>query len=285
MKNILITGSSGFIGARLVQHLKNKGVRVFEFDMPDFDMTNADCFKPFLDEDITHVCHLAGKTFVPDSWKDPAEFYRINLLGTINVLEYCRQKNARLTHLSSYLYGEPEYLPIDENHILKANNPYSHSKLLADNACRFYLNNYGLNVSILRAFNVYGPNQNEIFLIPKIIRKIKNENMNSIDVLDLTPKRDFIYIDDLIEAIDSSLIGPEGVYNVGSGYSVSVEELIKTIQEVTGIYKEYYSCNETRPNEIFDLYADISKIKRHLHWEPKIDLKSGLSLCIQQFMD
>ncbi|NQV01604.1 MAG: GDP-mannose 4,6-dehydratase, partial [Bacteroidia bacterium] len=262
--------------------LRKKNIEVLEFDIPEYDVTRPESFDLSDDRKISHVFHLAGKTYVPESWKDPYEFYKVNVLGTVNVLEFCRQTNARLTYLSSYLYGDPDYLPIDENHPLKAANPYGHSKLLADNTCQFYLNHHGVNITILRAFNVYGPGQNEIFLIPKLINQFLDPGLERVEVFNLLPKRDFVYIDDLIHAIYLSLTAPSGIYNVGSGSSVSVEEVIRLIQELSGNKKDYHSLNEVWQNEIFDLYADISKIKRDYHWAPTIDIRQGLALCLKE---
>jgi len=96
MKTVLVTGSSGFIGSRLVLYLRKKNIEVLEFDIPEYDVTRPESFDLSDDRKISHVFHLAGKTYVPESWKDPYEFYKVNVLGTVNVLEFCRQTNARV---------------------------------------------------------------------------------------------------------------------------------------------------------------------------------------------
>ncbi len=132
MSCILVTRSDGFIGRALVKRLRIEGHIVKGFDLNLGDISQRGFLSNFSNETFQHIFHLAGKTFVPDSWKHPAEYYQVNLQGTIQVLELCRKSNARLTHIGSFLYGRPEYLPIDENHPIKAINPYSHSKILAD---------------------------------------------------------------------------------------------------------------------------------------------------------
>jgi nucleoside-diphosphate-sugar epimerase len=280
LKKILVTGSDGFIGRAVLKRLLKEGMEVEGFDLVHGDVTDPSCFDNYAAKGFFHVVHLAGKTFVPDSWKNPGDFYRINLMGTVNVLEFCRRTGAGLTYISSYLYGSPEYLPVDENHPVKSYNPYSHSKLLADNTCQFYERNFNLGVSVLRPFNAYGPGQPAHFIIPEIIQMVKDPSVEEVRVMDLRPKRDYVYIDDLVDAIFLSIGGEPGIYNVGSGKSVSVEEIIKSVMRLSGISKPYKAKGAERQNEIFDLYAGIGKISQALGWEPKTSFEEGLKRCI-----
>jgi nucleoside-diphosphate-sugar epimerase len=201
-------------------------------------------------------------------------------MGTVNVLEFCRQTGARLTFVSSYLYGEPDYLPIDENHPLKSYNPYSHTKLLAESACRFYADNYKIPITILRPFNAYGPGQPGQFLISEIIGKALNPAIPVIEVMDLRPKRDYVYIDDIVQALMLTMHAPVGIFNIGSGISISVEEIIKQTLKIAGIQKEYRAKGNFRPNEILDLYADIRKARAELGWQPVVSFEAGLENCV-----
>lgn len=280
MKKILVTGSDGFIGRVLVKRLHAEGFDVTGLDLAQGDITDPSCCEKIGETGFFHVIHLAGKTFVPDSWKDPAAFYKINLTGTVNVLEFCRRTGAGLTYISSYLYGSPEYLPIDENHPVKSYNPYSHSKLLADNTCQFYALNFKLRISILRPFNAYGPGQPSHFIIPEIIQMVKDPSVSEVRVMDLRPRRDYVYIDDLVDGIFRTINGEPGIYNIGSGQSVSVEDLIKTVMRLSGITKPYKAIGAERQNEIFDLYAGIEKARHALGWQPKTTFEEGLLKCI-----
>lgn len=281
MSEILVTGAKGFLGSALLAQLQSQGMKVYGIDVEQGDITLEDTLKPYEIKNITHVVHLAGKTFVPESWKHPFSFYQVNVMGTLNVLEFCRRTKASLTYISSYLYGEPESLPISENHPVKSYNPYSHSKVLAENACDFYSRAYGLKIVILRPFNAFGPGQPSRFIIPEIIERVKDPEVKVVEVMDLRPRRDYIFISDLTNAIRLSIHAPSGIFNLGSGYSVSVEEIIREVMEITGIHKEYRSRGTERPNEIFDLYADISRAKRELQWEPMIRFEEGLAQCLR----
>lgn len=282
-RKVLVTGSAGFIGKVLVWTLESHGFTVFPFDLEQGDIATDGSLAPFVDEGIGHVFHLAGKTFVPESWVNPSGFYQVNVMGTMNVLEFCRKTGARLTFMSSYLYGEPDYLPIDEAHPLKSYNPYSQSKLMADDSCRFYAKHFGVGVTILRPFNAYGPGQPGMFLIPEIIQKVLDPEVSVVEVMDLKPRRDFVFVDDLVEALLFSREMDPGIFNIGSGYSKSVEEIILQVMEESGIHKEYRSKGESRPNEIFDLYADIRQAAMKLGWAPRTSFESGIRQCIQAY--
>jgi len=281
---ILVTGANGFVGKHLVKRLKSTGYEVFTFDVAEGDLSLTGALDAFLEQGISHVFHLAGKTSVQESWTNPEEFYRINLNGTLTTLEFCRKSGAKMTHISSYLYGAPDYLPIDENHPLKAYNPYGHSKLIAENTCVFYRNNFDVQTCILRPFNIYGPGQPAHFLIQEVIEKVNKPLCETITVMDLSPRRDYIYIDDLIDAFLLSIDGKTGIYNLGSGESYSAAEIVDMIMTLSHISKAVVSSGTPRKNEILDLYADISKAARELGWTPKTSLEQGLKLSIQAYL-
>lgn len=278
-KHILVTGSEGFIGKKVVKTLRMLGHHVEEFDRNIGDISSYHFHYQRLD----HVIHLASLIFVPASWKDPKPFYQTNVIGTINVLELCRSLGCALTYISSYVYGTPQYLPVDEKHPVTPASPYNHSKLLAEEVCQFYYKTFNVPVTIFRPVNVYGPGQNTDFLIPKIIRQTFDDSISSIEVMDLKPRRDYLYIDDFIRAILASLNSVQfDIYNLGSGYSLSVEDVIKTILELSGTDKSYKARNEPREHEIWDVYADITKIKDQLGWTPATSFSEGIRLCIEK---
>lgn len=283
MKNVLVTGSNGFLGRSLIHSLRTNGYNVLEFDVDQGDLAGLDPLSSFVNRNIRHTFHLAGKTFVPDSWKTPSAFYRINIQGTVNVLEFCRQSGSSLTYVSSYLYGEPEYLPIDEKHPVKAYNPYSLSKKLAEEIVLSFTQQFKVRTTIFRPFNVYGPGQPNHFIIPAIIQQVLSPDVDVVEVMDLRPKRDYIYLDDVISAFLLSLEGTPDIYNLGSGYSVSVRKIIEEVMEISGVTKPFQDKNREREQEIFDLYADISRISDQLHWLPQTTFREGLTKCLKSY--
>lgn len=277
IKTVAITGSEGFVGYHLCQALEANKYKIIRLDVKNgFDVTKADCFdkSPTFDA----IIHLAARSFVPLSFKQPFDFYRDNYLGTLNVLEKIRKDNARLIFFSSYLYGKPNYLPIDEKHSICPHNPYAHSKLIGEMLCRGYHSDFEVPVVVFRPFNIYGPFQAKSFLIPEIFRQIKD---GTIILKDPRPMRDFIYINDVVNAVIKALTFEEKsfeIINLGSGYSISVADVVSAILKVfdiKGVSVKF--TNEMRQNEVMDCYSDITKAKNLLQWEPKYSFEKGIS--------
>lgn len=280
---ILITGASGFIGKTLTSRLRLKGHAILEVNTAKGSITDKQIFDVFKHEDIAHVFHLAAKTFVPDSWAETFNFYSVNVVGTENVLEFCREKNIPLTFVSAYIYGQPEKLPITEGHRIVPNNPYAHSKYLAEQLCEFYSRTFNLKIVIIRPFNVYGAGQDDKFLLPLIIRQFLESPM--IKVKDLDPRRDFVYIEDLVDALILSMNASCSTYNIGSGSSVSVKEIIDVIADILKIRKPVVSEKSVRKNEIPDIVADISKAAREFGWTPKHSFQAGMAKVLAAYTD
>ena len=282
----LVTGAAGFVGRRLVGHLRAAGHPVHPIDRSHGDISGAETLTPFRDSGVATVFHLAARTFVPDAWSDPVGFLDTNLSGTARVLEFCRATGARLVFLSAFVYGQPKVLPVPETADVRCSNPYAQSKFLAEQLCAFYAETLAVPATVLRPFNVYGPGQNARFLVPSILAQVRAGG--AIEVQDLEPRRDFIFVDDLIEAMVLAEQRKEvgyAVFNVGSGRSHSVAELIDVVQTEAGSALEIRSRGIKRIQEISDTVADLSKIRRELGWSPKHDLASGVKECWRAEME
>jgi nucleoside-diphosphate-sugar epimerase len=276
---ILVTGASGFVGRHLVPALEALGYAVRRLSRADGDIARSEL--PF--ENIAHVFHLAGKVFVPESWSDPRSFYEVNVLGTANVLEFCRRRGASVTLLSSYVYGRPQHLPIAEHHPLDPFNPYCHTKILAEEVGRFYEKAFRVPVTIVRPFNLYGAGQDERFLIPSLVRQAIAPEGEAIKLGDLRPKRDYLWIGDLVELLVVAFRqGARGTYNAGTGYSVSVEEMAQMVLRAAGTGKRLAASGEERPQEVMDVVADIGKARSELGWEPRTGLEEGIRRLVQE---
>ncbi|TGK48568.1 NAD-dependent epimerase/dehydratase family protein [Leptospira bouyouniensis] len=278
MNKILITGSTGFIGKTLVDYLKSNGFEILEFPREKGDITQKEIWKSIAK--VNYVVHLAARNFVPDSWKESSDFLESNVIGTSRMLEYAKEHDSKVIFVSAYLYGKPEILPIKEAHPLLPNNPYALSKVLSEEVCRFHSQYFDQDITILRLFNVYGPGQRSSFLIPTIVNQcLKNDK---IEVLDLEPKRDYVYIEDVLNAILLSIknVNKFQLYNIGSGTSFSVSEIIDRIQKICNTKLPVISSQVVRKNEIMDVIADISLAKKELNWVPQFDLAKGLEKTI-----
>ena len=279
-KRILVTGSSGFVGRNLVEELKRHNVEVITLTDPAGHRSDIRDWQTVKEiENIDMVYHLAAKTYVPFSFENPGETYAVNVLGTLNILELCRLRNVeKIVFVSSYVYGQPRYLPIDEKHPVQPTNPYMGSKVLGEELCRAYNTDFGVKCIILRPFNVYGVGQSGDLLIPTIISQLQ---AGKIELKDPAPKRDFVYVSDLISALIEAgkFDGNFEIFNIGYGTSYSVKEIVDKIVQLYGKEVKMNYENERRKSEIMDVVADIGKAKEKLGWKPKINLNEGLKRC------
>ena len=272
-ETILVTGADGFIGRHLVPVLAGHGHQVERHTRQDGDIAHGSLSYG----GVTHVFHLAARTFVPESWTNPFAFYETNVMGTINVLEFCRRQQASLTLVSSYVYGTPQQLPVPEQHPSRAFNPSAQSKILAEESARYYAAQFGIRVAIIRPFNVYGPGQSERFLIPSLIRQALSPNSDTISIQDPRPRRDYLYVTDLVDLLLKLLEHRSSdTYNAGSGQSVSIQELVDLINSFLPRKKSISSTGVARQEEILEVAADVRKAWEQLQWKPTTTLEAGL---------
>jgi nucleoside-diphosphate-sugar epimerase len=276
---VAITGSKGFIGKHLTDKLKLLNIEFIEIDLQNgYDTTDRKTLTDLPRFDV--LCHLAARVFVPYSYEFPYEFYNTNVVGTLNMLEVCRNFNAKMIFMSSYVYGVPQYQPIDELHPLNSFNPYSNTKIIGEQLCKGYNSDYKLPTIIIRPFNTYGIGQNPDFLIPSIINQAKS---GKILLKDPKPKRDMLYISDLIDALVLAILYDKTtfeIFNLGFGESSSVLEIAQLVRALSNNSIEIEFSGETRPSEVSDTVADIRKARDILGWEPKITLEKGLQILL-----
>ncbi len=277
MKNkILVTGHNGFIGSALISELVgDSNLKNFELVIPDridfCDNIQVSCLPK-----VSIIVHLAAKTFIPDSFEKPHFYYQNNLLSTLNVLEKARRDKAKVIFLSTYIYGAPKYLPVDEIHPAQPANPYTQSKVLCEQLCEAYVRDFSIDVVVLRPFNIYGPGQASHFFIPTIISQIDSDIIN---LQDSEPKRDYIFIKDLIDVIiiciKNKMNGLE-VFNVGSGISYSVKDVVSKIVELSESKAEINYSGIKRKGEVVDCVASIEKLFKRFGWKPNTMIDEGL---------
>lgn len=274
-----MTGASGFLGVRLANALENAGAQVRAY-------SRANGFSLLRDEmDLTgvdHVFHLAAETGVPKSWQQPVDFHLTNAHGTVRVLDQCRRASCSMSYIGAYIYGTPSELPISEAHPLEPNNPYAFSKWMGEQACAWYSQYYGLPVTAIRLFNVYGPGQSDSFIVPRIVEQALDPNAPEIVLMDLKPKRDYLYVEDAVQAFLLSAF-PSGfqLYNVGSGQSHSVEDVVVAVQLAAGTHKPVRATGEERRNEIPDVRADCTRLTADTGWMPRYSLTDGIAATVE----
>ena len=274
MKSVLVTGADGFLGHHILRDLTGHGFDVLPKRRTDGDVTRSTTWDKFPASDF--LVHLAGLTFVPASWENPTEFVQSNSVSTSHALDFCRKNKTKLIFLSTYLYSPKLSTPIKETDEIDPANPYALSKFLGEQLCSFYAKQFGVEVIILRPFNVFGSGQNSRFLIPSIISQATKGD--EISVLDIRPARDYVFIEDLLDAVHKSITSDLhfGIINVGTGVASTVEQLIFSLADVIGRELTIKSSNLERFGEISSTQADISQAKLLLGWQPKWSLSQGL---------
>jgi UDP-glucose 4-epimerase len=272
MVKVLVTGSSGFIGKQIVKKLSHSQVVMDSNNSRRIDLQNRKQVMKLRPVDL--VIHLGGKT--PQEELGWSEYFDNNVAGTLNVLEYCRQKKVKkLIYVSSYVYGKPKYCPIDEDHPINPHNAYTESKYLGERLCKFYCNRSDLNLTILRPFNIFGKSMREGFLIANLINSVKTGK--KLTIVNKDSKRDFLYVDDFVDLIlkIKDYDFKFEIFNVGSGIAHSFEDVIKKIEKLTS---KKINIDYEDDKEIFidEIRADISKIKDKIKWQPKVNFDDGL---------
>jgi len=275
----VVTGAGGFLGRHLVSRLRDIGVDVVALSSQDgFVLLNDEL--PLREGD--HVFHLAAETGVLDAWNDPVRFHLTNSHGTVRVLDQCRRAKATVSYIGAYVYGIPQRLPIDETQAVDVNNPYAFSKWMAEQACQWYSRIYDMPVTAIRLFNVYGLGQSNRFLIPSIIEQTLDPSVKEIKLMDLAPRRDYLFVDDAVNALLLSRpVAGFQLFNVGSGRSYSVGEVVDEVMGVAAIRKPVVDLCQARPNEIPDVVADHFRITEACGWRPKVSLNVGIQCMLK----
>ncbi|MDI6654570.1 MAG: GDP-mannose 4,6-dehydratase, partial [Candidatus Hydrothermarchaeota archaeon] len=238
----------------------------------------------FGEESIDYIVHEAAQAGVRASVKDPRKVHEVNTTGTLNILEAVLNSDVKkiVNASSSSVYGKVEYLPLDEEHPKNPVSPYGASKLAAEHYCRTFCELYGLRVTSLRYFTVYGPRMRPDLAISIFTKKaLSNEPIEIFG--NGTKTRDFTYIDDAVSATLTAMEkGNCEAYNVGGGTRISINELARKIIEITkSKSKIIYSQNIKGDAE--HTLANVSKAEKELGWGPKISIDDGLRKFIGWF--
>ncbi len=302
---VLVTGGAGFIGSHVVDGLIEDGHSVAVVDdlstgkrehvdaqarFYKLDIRSPDLDEIFAQERPDLVTHHAAQADVRRSMADPCFDAEVNILGSLNLLECARKHSVKkLVYASTggAVYGEPLYLPCDENHPLNAVCPYGISKHTVEHYLYLYDQNYGLGYTILRYPNVYGPRQDpfgEAGVVAIFSRQMVRGEQVTINGSG-EQERDFVYVADIVRAnILAMDKGAGRIYNLGSGVGTSINQLFAMMKGVTGYGKEPI-YGPPKPGETFKIYLDAEKARRELGWEPLIGLKEGLERTVEFFFD
>jgi len=314
MSSILVTGGAGFIGSHLCGRLLRGGYTVIcldnfdsfydpnikikniegmgekfpnQFELITGDIRNYEHLtETFKKNRIDSVVHLAARAGVRPSINNPLLYQDVNIRGTIVLLEACKEFGIKdfIFASSSSVYGENQRVPFSEEDLdIQPISPYGATKRAGELLCYSYHHLYGMNIACLRIFTAYGPRQRPEMAIHKFTRLI--ERGEKIPIYgDGSSRRDYTYIDDLIEGILNVMHHHKGfgIYNLGESQTTSLNELIRLIEEAFG-KKANVEMLELQPGDVSITYADISKAERKLGYHPKIKIEEGIKRFVEWY--
>ena len=300
---VLVTGGAGFIGSHLVDRLVQEGNQVIVIDnlstgkrkqvnkkaqFYKMDIRSKRIERVFRKERPLIVVHLAAQMNVRLSTEDPVFDAEVNILGTLNLLEHAVKHGVRKVSFASSggaVYGEQEVFPAAESHRTDPLSPYGISKLAGEKYLAYYTNTTGLRHVVLRFGNVYGPRQEpegEAGVVA-IFSKLMLEGGQPIINGTGKQTRDFVYVDDIVEAIMVTLGEDiQGTFNVGTGQEATVNECYEIIKELTNSScKDLYGA--AKKGEQFRSVLDVMKLRKGFDWDPQVSLPEGLKMTVEFF--
>ena len=298
MNKILITGGTGFIGSHLAELCIKLGYKVTVFDRynPNYNLGNLEnsiyknrinfIFGDIRDFDSVDkaikssdaVFHLAALIGIPYSYISPNAYIKTNVEGTYNVLESCKNNKIKKTIITSTseVYGTAKYVPIDENHPLQPQSPYSASKISADNLALSYYYSFGLPLTILRPFNNFGPRQSQRAIIPTIINQLINNKDKALNLGNTNPTRDFLFVEDTCRAYVNCLRKANfkgEIINIGTGFEISIKNTAKIISKILNkkfVLKKSIIRVRSKNTEVQRLCSSNKKAKKLINWKPEL---------------
>ncbi len=301
---VLVTGGAGFIGSHVADACLAAGHEVAVIDdLSTGKSANLNPSAQFFQVDICQaeklgavfesfkpeaVCHLAAKANVRESMAKPALYAKVNVIGSLNLLEQARNHGcAKIVYASTAgaVYGEPEYLPVDEAHPINPLDPYGASKHHVEHYLYQYRRNYSLDYTILRFPNVYGPRQDPFGEagVVAIFALAMLQGRQPVIFGSGEQERDFVYVGDIAQANVLALTKGSGeIFNLGSGIGVTINTVFHTLKDIT-----HASCLEehgpAKLGEVFKIYINASKVAAGLGWKCTTPLRKGLEQTVDYF--
>jgi UDP-glucose 4-epimerase len=294
-KRIFVTGGAGFIGSHLCKKLSDSTRKLTVYDnlssgkienvkhLPKVRFVKGDILdlkKLGSQEKADLIVHLAAQVVVPYSMENPVEDFETNARGTLNVLEKARKDDARVVFTSSAaVYGNPTKLPTPEEYGFNPTSCYGLSKVVGEEYCNMYSKQYGLNITILRLANAYGPRCHGV--ISDFLDKL-NRNPEKLEIIGTgLQSRDFVHVSDVVEAFKLAAVSQEAIgktYNIGFGATTKIIDLAKIILKIMNLSEKTAITTTNVPwkGDINTIWFDVNKVKKELKWTPKIRLEDNL---------
>lgn len=298
-KSVIITGGAGFIGSHISSRLLQDGYKAIVLDnlstgkeknlpkgveLIKFSLEKSSCYDKLKQVRCDAVFHLAGQSSGEASFKDPFYDLRSHVMSTFLLLEWCKAKRVRRFMYSSSMsvYGKPDYLPVDEKHPLKPRTYYAAGKAAAESYIALYNNTFGMDTTILRFFSVYGPGQNLDNKMQGMLSIYLSYMLEGKPIIVKGPGnrfRDFVYIDDVVEAwcrVFNKPITFGKTYNVASGIKTTVYNLLSSLKKACGFHNYPIRFSEGTPGDQFGIVGDSRSLYGDLHWKPQVGILEGI---------
>ncbi len=325
-QTVAVTGAAGFIGSHLTHLLLTQGFTVRalvhynslgsighlaevltegtskseawvaegRLRITRGDILDGRCIRELI-RDCDQVFHLAALIGIPYSYRAPESYLRVNVQGTLNVLEAAREECPErvIVTSTSEVYGTAKETPMTEAHPLSAQSPYAASKIAADKFAESYARSFDVPVSTLRPFNAFGPRQSARAVIPTILMQALSEGKATIELGNMDAVRDLTFVEDaaagFLALARASLDRVRGrVFNMGTGEGRSVHQIVEIAQKTIGVKKPVVSDLERKrpaPSEVEKLIADSSKLRETTGWKPTVTFEEGLARTAQWIKD
>lgn len=282
MGGIFVTGGAGFVGSHLVALLAAEGEPYSAPTRAELDLLDREAVRAVVREHSpAAVVHLAAHASVPRSWREPERAVLENTAMTLNVLEAVRNEAPEATALvtgSGEVYGPPAELPVTEDAPLRPQNPYAVSKAACDLLAGQYADGHGLRVVRTRAFNNAGPGQSDEYVVGTLARQVAQAELageSSVELClgNVDSRRDFTDVRDVVRAYRAALALPPGVYNVCSGESSSVRDLLELLREATDVELTHtVDPARARAHDVPEIVGSAARLREATGWEPRVPL-------------
>lgn len=300
---VLVTGGAGFIGSHIVDALVEAGHHVVVVDnlhtgkrenvnpraaFYQLDIRDAQGLARVLERERPEaISHQAALADVRGSLEDPVTYAEVNVIGSIVLLELARKHGTRKVLYASTggaVYGEPQFLPVTENHPVNPLDPYGASKHAVEHYLFLYRHNYGLDYASLRYPNVYGPRQDpfgEAGVVAIFSGRMLGNQLCTING-DGTQQRDFVYVGDIAKANLLALEHGSGIFNIGSGIGTDINTVFALLKEAVG-YSQEAVHGPAKQGEVYRTYLDATRAGSELGWAPAVDVAEGLRRTVNYF--
>jgi nucleoside-diphosphate-sugar epimerase len=280
LKRIGLTGNRGFIARHLSRHFVDQGFPILDLDdqIATFELAPNSIL-----DSIDIIFHCAAKSNILESFEQPAEFMAHNIGALYGALNIALKSRATFVYFSSYVYGQPQYSPIDENHPTAILNPYMASKLHGEQICLDFCAMNDLDCVVLRPFALYGANMKPGRLVSDMLQCLKQGQ--PLRVNSPEPIRDHLHVKDLCELAvkivkHDAPLPDSPIFNLGSGFHCRNIELAEWVQRLSSVDCSIEVAHQDRRNDVFEVIPDLQKIKSYYDWEPKINIERGLNLLL-----